>query len=54
MSRRVNCWNNAMAESFSATLKKLAVFSELFLTRQEAQQTIFEYIECYYNRVRRH
>ena len=54
MSRRGNCWNNAVAKSFFATLKKQAVFGERFLTRQEAQQTIFEYIECYYNRVRRH
>lgn len=54
MSRRGNCWDNAVAESFFATLKKQAVYGERFLTRQEAQQKIFEYIECYYNRVRRH
>ncbi len=54
MSRRGNCWDNAAAESFFATLKKQAVYGERFLTRQEAQQTIFEYIECYYNRVHRH
>jgi transposase InsO family protein len=54
MSRRGNCWDNAVAESFFATLKKLAVYGVRFLTRQEAQQHIFEYIECYYNRVRRH
>ena len=54
MSRRGNCWDNAVAESFFATLKKQAVYGERFLTRQEAQQQIFEYIECYYNRVRRH
>jgi transposase InsO family protein len=54
MSRRGNCWDNAVAESFFATLKKQAVYGERFLTRQEAQQHIFEYIECYYNRVRRH
>ena len=63
MSRCGNCWDNAVAESFFATLKKQAVYGERFLTRQEAQQTIFEYIECYYapqevllgdNRVRRH
>ncbi len=68
MSRRGNCWelafsrhlgkaqssHNAVAESFFATLKKQAVYGERFLTRQEAQQTIFEYIECCYNRVRRH
>ena len=54
MSRRANCWDNAVAESFFATLKKQAVHGERFLTRRAAQQHIFEYIECYYNRVRRH
>ena len=54
MSRRGNCWDNAVAESFFATLKKQAVHGVRFLTRQAAQQHIFEYIECYYNRVRRH
>ena len=54
MSRRGNCWDNAVAESFFATLKKQAIYGERFLTRQAAQQHIFEYIECYYNRVRRH
>ena len=54
MSRRGNCWDNAVAESFFATLKKQAVHGERFLTRQAAQQHIFEYIECYYNRIRRH
>ena len=54
MSRRGNCWDNAVAESFFATLKKQAIHGERFITRQAAQQHIFEYIECYYNRVRRH
>ena len=54
MSRRGNCWDNAVAESFFATLKKQAVHGERFLARQQAQLHIFEYIECYYNRVRRH
>lgn len=54
MSRRGNCWDNAVAESFFATLKKQAVHTERFFTRQTAQQHIFEYIECYYNRIRRH
>jgi len=54
MSRRGNCWDNAVAKSFFATLKKQAVHGERFLTRHQAQQTIFEYIECYYNRARRH
>lgn len=42
-----------MTESFLAALNKLAVHTERFLTRQAAQQPIFEYIECYYNRVRK-
>ena len=54
MSRRGNYWDNAVAESFFVTLKKQAVHGERFLTRHQAQPTIFEYIECYYNRVRRH
>ena len=54
MSRRGHCWDNAVAESFFATLKQQAVHGERFLTRHQAQQTIFEYIECYDNRVRRH
>jgi putative transposase len=54
MSRRGNCWDNAVAESFFATLKKQAVHGERFLSRQVAQQHVFEFIECYYNRVRRH
>jgi transposase InsO family protein len=54
MSRRGNCWDNAVAESFFATLKKQAIYGEHFLTREAARQHIFEYIECYYNRVRRH
>ena len=54
MSRCGHCWDKAVAESFFATLKKQAVYGERFLTRHEAQQAIFEYIECYYNRVRRH
>jgi putative transposase len=54
MSRRGNCWDNAVAESFFATLKKQAVHGERFVSRQQAKQLIFEYIEFYYNRVRRH
>lgn len=45
---------NAVAESFFATLKKQAVFGYKFSTRSDARMQIFEYIECYYNRVRRH
>lgn len=54
MSRRGNCWDNAVAESFFSTLKKQAVHGERFGTRLQAKQVIFEYIEGYYNRIRRH
>jgi putative transposase len=54
MSRRGNCWDNAVAESFFATLKKQAVHGERFATREQATHVIFEYIEAYYNRIRRH
>jgi transposase InsO family protein len=54
MSRRANCWDNAPMESFFATLKKELVHHEDYATRAEAQASIFEYIETFYNRLRRH
>jgi len=54
MSRKGNCWDNAPMESFFATLKKELVHLEDYKTRAEARQSIFEYIELFYNRVRRH
>jgi len=54
MSRRGNCWDNAAMESFFASLKKELVHDEDYATRAEAQASIFEYIEAFYNRVRRH
>jgi putative transposase len=54
MSRSGNCYDNAAMESFFSTLKGECVQRCTFETRQEARQTIFEYIECFYNRVRRH
>jgi len=54
MSRKGNCWDNAVAESFFHTLKTELVHHEDFQTREEAQQTIFEYIEVFYNRQRKH
>jgi putative transposase len=54
MSRKANCWDNAVAESFFASLKKQAIYGERLATRERARQTVFEYIEHYYNRVRRH
>lgn len=54
MSRKGNCWDNAVAESFFATLKKQAVYGYKLKTRDQMRQHVFEYIEIYYNRVRRH
>ena len=54
MSRRGNCWDNAVAESFFATLKAELIQPSIFSTRTQAMSTIFEYIEVFYNRVRRH
>jgi transposase InsO family protein len=54
MSSAGNCYDNAMAESFFATLKKGHVFWERFGSREEARRRIFEYLEVFYNRVRRH
>jgi transposase InsO family protein len=44
MSRQANCWDNAMMESFFATLKKERVYHEFYETRQQARQSVFEYI----------
>lgn len=54
MSRKGNCWDNAVSESFFHTLKIELVHHENFKTRKEAKSAIFEYIEAYYNRVRMH
>ena len=54
MSRKGDCWDNAVIESFFATLKKELVYREQFLSRAQATQAIFEYIEVFYNRLRRH
>ena len=54
MSSTGNCYDNAMAESFFATLKRGHIFWERFQTKEEARRKIFEYLEVFYNRVRRH
>lgn len=54
MSRRGNCWDNAVVESFFATLKLELIFRRTFRTRAEARRAIFHYIEVFYNRQRRH
>jgi transposase InsO family protein len=54
MSRRGNCWDNAPVESFFSTLKREWVFHQRYRTRAEARQSIFDYIERFYNRQRIH
>lgn len=54
MSRTGNCYANAAMESFWSTLKWECVSQTIFLTRAEAKVTLFEYIECFYQRQRRH
>ncbi len=54
MSRRGDCWDNAVAESFFATLKVELVHDALWSTRAAARGAVFEYIEIFYNQQRRH
>ena len=54
MSRKGNCWDNAVAESFFSTLKCELVHDASFQTRSEARQALFEFIEVWYNRERLH
>jgi transposase InsO family protein len=54
MSRKGNCWDNSIAESFFHTLKVELVQQQIYLTRLMAKQSLFQYIEGYYNRQRRH
>jgi transposase InsO family protein len=54
MSRRGNCWDNAVVESFFGTLKRELVHRRSWATRAEAAAAIHEYVEVFYNRRRRH
>jgi putative transposase len=54
MIRKGDCWGNAVTESFFHTLKVELIHGKTYNTRQEAKTTIFEYIEGFYNRQRRH
>jgi putative transposase len=54
MSRKGNCWDNAPMESFFHTLKTEWVYGIKYNTRREARASLFEYIEIFYNRQRRH
>ena len=54
MSRKGNCWDNAVAESFFATLKTELIYGRTWTTRVELRAAVFEYIEVFYNRRRLH
>lgn len=54
MSRKGNCWDNAPTESFFRTLKVECIYQHSIQTREQAKQLIFDYIEVFYNRQRKH
>ena len=54
MSRKGNCYDNACAETFFSTIKTELIYLERFQTREEARRAIFDYIEVFYNRKRKH
>ncbi|SDK68364.1 Integrase core domain-containing protein, partial [Microbulbifer yueqingensis] len=54
MSRQANCWDNAAMESFFSRLKVELVYAGNFESISQAKSEVFEYIEVFYNRIRRH
>ncbi len=54
MSRKGDCWDNAVAESFLSRLKSERVCHRVYQSRAEARRDIFEYVEVFYNRTRLH
>jgi len=54
MSRKGNCWDNAVSESFFSTLKTELIYQNQYESRREAKRDIFQYIEIFYNRIRLH
>jgi len=54
MNRKGNCYDNAITEAFFSTLKTELIYQQKFLTKQQAKTSIFEYIEIFYNKTRRH
>jgi putative transposase len=54
VSRKGNCWDNAVMESFFSTLKTELVHERDFATHESAKATLFEFIEMFYNRKQRH
>ena len=54
MSRKGNCWDNAVAESFFSSLKKERIKKHIYQTREFALNDVSDYIDTFYNRTRRH
>jgi transposase InsO family protein len=54
MSRTGNCYDNAIMERFFGTLKGECVSRYVFENHEQAREVVFEYITCFYNRIRRH
>ena len=54
MSRKANCWDNAVAESFFSSLKKERIKKHIYKTREVALADLADYIDGFYNRRRRH
>lgn len=54
MSRKGDCWDNSVAESFFGSLKTERIFGSSYLTRKQAKQDVIDYIEMFYNSKRRH
>ncbi|MBJ16450.1 MAG: hypothetical protein CMF38_07455 [Legionellaceae bacterium] len=54
MSRKGNCWDNAIAESFFHALKVELIHQYVYKTEAQARQSIFQYLEIYYNKNRMH
>ena len=54
MSKKGDCWDNAVAESFFKTIKTERIYDQKFRTRHHAKLEIFDYIEIWYNRKRLH
>jgi len=54
MSRKGNVWDNALMESFFGTVKEECVYRSAFESRSQARTVLFDYLETFYNRTRRH
>lgn len=54
MSREGNCWDNSVAESFFKTLKTELIYGNKLISKEQMELLIFEYVEIWYNRKRRH